>query len=93
MHGVTVLEMIIYLTFFYRCSVFIAHWTDLHPSLPLFVSLSEELLHDSLGPLSIHSQRFGRIAQVSTVYHVPQNLQKHIGTFHSLLTVQHSLQI
>lgn len=81
--------MIINLALFHRCRVFIAHGTDLHPSLPLLISLPEELLHDSLRPLSIHSQGFRRIAQVSTVHHVPQHLQKHIVTFHSMLYVQH----
>lgn len=68
--------LIIYLALFHRCSVFITHGTDLHPSLSLLVSLPEELLHDSLRPLSIHSQGFRGIAQVSTVHHVPQNLHK-----------------
>lgn len=67
----------IHLALFHRRSVFIAHGTDLHPSLSLLVSLPEELLHDSLGPLSIHSQGFRGIAQVSTVHHVPQNLHRH----------------
>lgn len=66
-----------YLALFYRCSVFITHGTDLHPALSLLVSLPEELLHDSLRPLSIHGQGFGGIAQVGTVHQVSQNLHKH----------------
>ena len=72
---VRVSVQIIHLALFHRCCVFIAHGTDLHPSLPLLVSLPEELFHDSLRPLSIHGQGLRRIAQVSTVHHVPQNLQ------------------
>lgn len=73
----SLLLMITYLTLLHRRSVFIAHGTDLHPSLPLLVSLPEELLHDSLCPLAIHRQRLRGVAQVSAVHHVPQHLQKH----------------
>lgn len=74
---------IIHLALFHRCSVFIAHGTDLHPSLSLLVSLPEELLHDSLRPLPIHSQGFRGIAQVSTMHHVPQHLhrQSHVTLY------------
>lgn len=66
-----------YLTLFHRGGVLVAHGADLHPSLPLLVALPEELLHDSLRPLSVHGQRFGRVAQVGAVHHVPQHLRRH----------------
>ena len=57
--------------------MFVTHGADLHASLPLLVSLSEELLHDPLGPLPVERQRLGGVAQVSTVHHVPQHLHTH----------------
>lgn len=79
---------IIHLALFHRCSVFVTHGTDLHPSLSLLVSLPEELLHDSLRPLPIHSQGFRGIAQVSTMHHVPQHLhrQSHVTLYFGCTT-------
>ena len=53
----------------------VTHGADLHPPLPLFVSLLEKLLHDSVCPLSIQVQRLGGVAQVCTVYHVAKDLK------------------
>lgn len=86
-HPCMCIQLMVYLALLHRCGVFIAHGTDLHPSLSLLISLPEELLHDSLRPLSIHSQRFRGIAQVSTVHHVPQHLHKHTATRHTLYCV------
>lgn len=83
-----IIFLIIHLALFHRCSVFITHGTDLHPSLSLLVSLPEELLHDSLRPLPIHSQGFRGIAQVSTMHHVPQHLhrQAHVTLYFGCTT-------
>lgn len=56
--------------------VSVTHGTDLHVLLPLPVSLGEELHHDAVGPLSVELQGLGRVAKVSTVHHVLENLEK-----------------
>jgi len=52
----------------------VTHRADVESLLSLQVSLSEELGHDSLGPLLVQRQRFRRVAQVSAVHQVLQNL-------------------
>ncbi|TRY54612.1 hypothetical protein DNTS_001598, partial [Danionella cerebrum] len=56
-------------------SVFIAHGADFHTPLPFSIALVKELLHDAVGPLAVELQRLGGIAQISTVNHVPQDLE------------------
>ncbi|TRY54613.1 hypothetical protein DNTS_001598, partial [Danionella cerebrum] len=58
-----------------RGSVFIAHGADFHTPLPFSIALVKELLHDAVGPLAVELQRLGGIAQISTVNHVPQDLE------------------
>lgn len=50
--------------------MFVTHRTDLHPPLPLSVSLVEELLHYPISPLTIQLQGLGGVTQVSAVHHV-----------------------
>ena len=64
-----------YLGFLYGGVVFVTHGTDLHALVPLSVSLGKEFHHDAVCPLSVKLQWFGRVAQVSTVDHVLQNLE------------------
>lgn len=68
-----------YLGLFHRSCVFITHWADLHPPLPLFVSLLEKFFHDAVCPLTIQLQGLGGVAQVCTVYHVAKDLQMNWG--------------
>ena len=67
---------VLYLRPLHRSCVFVTHGADLHPPLPLSVSLVEELVHDPVSPLPVQIQRLGRVAQVGTVNHVTQNLQR-----------------
>lgn len=53
----------------------VAHGADLHAFLSLSVSLCEELHHDAVCPLAVQLERFGRVTQVCTVYHVLKNLK------------------
>ena len=48
----------------------IAHGADIKASLPLLVSLLEELLHDPPNPHLVALQWFGWVGKVSTVDHV-----------------------
>lgn len=59
-----------YLGFLHRGIVFVTHGTDLHATLPLTVTLAEELIHDAVSPLAVQLQWFGGVAQVRTVHHV-----------------------
>lgn len=65
-----------YLCSLHRGGVLVTHGTDLHAPLPLSVSLVEELIHNSVCPLSVQVQRFGGVAEIGTVNHITQNLQK-----------------
>ncbi len=56
--------------------MFVTHGADLHPLVPLSVSLGEELHHDAVRPLPVKLQRFGWVAQVGTVDHVLQDLEE-----------------
>lgn len=73
-----------YLVLLYRGVVFVTHGTDFHSLIPLSIPLGEELHHDAVRPLPVKPQRFGGVAQVSTVDHVLQNLQR------EMLTVRHT---
>lgn len=68
----------VYLTLFHGRSVFVTHGADFHPTLSLFIALSEEFLHNTLSPLPVHCQRLGWVTKVSTVHHVPHDLHTHI---------------
>lgn len=67
---------VLYLSPLYWSCVFVTHWADFHPPLPLSVSLVEELIHDPVSPLPVQIQRFGGVAQICTMNHVTENLQE-----------------
>ena len=52
----------------------VAHWADVETQLSLDVALFKELLHYTVGPLTVQVERFGRVAQVSTVDHILKHL-------------------
>lgn len=54
----------------------VAHRGHLETELPLLVALSEELLHDSFGPLPVEFQRFGRIAEIGAMDYAVQQLNE-----------------
>lgn len=68
---------IFYLVFLHRSVVFVAHGADLHAPLPLSVALAEELLHDAVRPLPVELQGLRGVAQICTVHHVLENLERH----------------
>jgi len=58
------------LCFFDGGRLSVAHRANIKTLLSLEVSLSEELVHDSLGPLPVQRQWLGRVAQVSAMHQV-----------------------
>lgn len=55
--------------------MFVAHRADLDAFLSLPVSLVKELHHDAIGPLTVHFQRLGGIAEVCAVDNILQDLR------------------
>ncbi len=72
-----------YLALLYRGIMFVTHGTDLHAFVPLSVSLGEKLHHDAVCPSAVKLQRFGWVAQVSTVDHILQNLKERRSVRHT----------
>lgn len=64
-----------YLRLLHRGCVLVAHGAYLHSTFPFSVTLLEELSHDAISPLSVQLQGLGGIAEVRTVYHVPEDLE------------------
>lgn len=74
--SVCILWRMPYLALLHWGCVFVTHWADLHPPLPLSVPLVEELIHYPISPLTVQFQGLGGVTQVSTVHHVPQHLER-----------------
>lgn len=72
-----------HLWLFHGCIVLVTHGTDLHASLPLSVSLAEELLHDAVCPLAVQLERLRGVAQVCTVHHILKDLVKETNALFS----------
>ena len=66
----------LYLRLLHRGCVLVAHGADLHATLTFTVALLEELSHDAVCPLAVQLQRLGGVAEVRTVHHVPQDLNR-----------------
>lgn len=71
---------IVDLCFFDGSRLAVTHRANVQALFSLEISLSEELGHDALGPLLVEMKRFGRVAEVSTVHHVLQNLSRDTST-------------
>lgn len=86
-------KLSLYLCPLHWSCVFVTCWANLHPSLPLSVPLVEELLHYPVRPLAVYIQRLSRVAQVSTVNHVTQDLKDQKSTIRaSCISLVHYVQ-
>lgn len=68
-----------YLRLLHWSSVFVTHGANLHAFVSLPVTLGEILHHDTVCPLPVDLQRLCRVAEVSTVHHILENLKPEDG--------------
>lgn len=82
-------DVLLYLRFFDRGAVSVAHRTDVQVLFSLFVTLLEEFLHQKVDPSFVQVQRFGGVTQVRAMYQVLQDLSgenRLVVMFYALVT-------